>query len=54
MHALQLLNDRVDLVERVLNLVVGIRWWQFKLQDEPIDLVEHDYEGNTLAHGLRD
>ena len=54
MHALELLNDYVYVIKRVLYLVVSVCRWKFQLQDESIQLVEYDYERHAFAHYLRD
>ena len=54
MHAQELLDDGVYFIESVFDLVVCISWWKFEFQDESIQLVKHDDEGNVLADRLSD
>ena len=54
MHAVELLDDYVDVIKRVFDLVVSVCRWKFQLQDESIQLVEYDDERHAFAHYLRD
>ena len=54
MDAVKLLDQYVDVVEGVLDLVVGVARGQLQLEDESVEFVKHDHEWDVLADALRD
>jgi len=46
---LQFLDETVDVIEGVLDLVVGICGWQLQLENKSIKFVENNCETNVLS-----
>lgn len=45
-------QEAINLINDVSELVISVRWGQFEFEDQAVNLVDADGDGQTFLHGV--